>query len=286
MNPEIYCPHAIVRHHLAQRWLAVLAEVGNQCIGHAALCRPSAANTHAELALLAVHPEWCCHGIATSLARYLMQKAHSQSLQGVEIKQVSSHDYSQRLATTLGFSTIAVLPDYVASPFTQGARESILLGYATFAPRPLPALDWPDLWRPWVNKIEASFGTCSPSMMESSMLPWSVRRVMHRVDVIVDMLTEDRIAELVHVPEELHYLSLPMCTAAPSAMLTLRAHGFRAAGLVPHQSGGWRAWMVRGHRAHDLTVRCPTARALLAECLDPASSETSAPAKSRLPSTS
>ncbi|WP_376697969.1 GNAT family N-acetyltransferase [Burkholderia stagnalis] len=218
VNPDIYRPQAVVRHHSARRWYAVLAEVGDQCIGHAALCRPSSASTHAELALLAVHPEWRGHGIATTLARHLLQAARSLNMRGVEIKQVSSHDYSQRLAATLGLATVAVLPDYVVSPYAPSARESILVGYATFVANPIPALDWPDCWRPWIHPIEARFGTRPPFTILPSPLPWSITRVMNRVDVTVDRLTEDRLATLMRLPRELQYLTcrcvrppLPRC---------------------------------------------------------------------------
>lgn len=144
-QPQVYLPCMISQNHSAGRWHSLVAVVNDHICGHATLFRKSGRSTLAELALTVVHPDTRGQNIATHLGQQLLIHAQALDCQGVTIKQVTHHPYTQRMAASLGFHSTGLLPDYAPSPFDSRGRETLIVGHCTIDGyrRPLPALAWP-----------------------------------------------------------------------------------------------------------------------------------------------
>ncbi|PHV13080.1 GNAT family N-acetyltransferase [Chitinimonas sp. BJB300] len=261
--PDVYLPSVICRNNEQQRWHSVVACVEDQIVGHAVLWMHADCPDSAELALNIVHPGARGMGIATTLGAYLRDYARERGLHTLTIKQVSSHTQSQRLAQTLGFQTTGLLLDYVASPFGNEWRESVVLGCLPLQPYPLPSLSWPASCRDWLDPIEQCFGTHSRIDSPFATTPMAVASHEHRIEVTLTDLHPDNVDEVAQMPKErLIYLRLRLDQHTPAAMQQLRRAGFAYAGFMPGPAQGWYGLMQRGYKAHELELCCPIARKL------------------------
>ncbi|QBC45250.1 GNAT family N-acetyltransferase [Iodobacter fluviatilis] len=261
--PDVYLPSMICRNNEQQHWYSVVACVEGQIVGHAVLWMHKDCPDSAELALNIVHPSARGMGIATTLGAYLRDYARECGLRTLTIKQVSSHAQSQHLAQTLGFKTTGLLLDYVASPFGNAWRESVVLGCLPLQPSPLPDLPWPSSCRDWLGPIEQNFGTHSIRDFTAAPAPMAVASHEHRIEVTLTDLHPDNVDEVAHMPENrLIYLRMHLDQHTPAAMQQLRRAGFAYAGFMPGPAQGWYGLMQRGYNAHKLELCCPIARKL------------------------
>ncbi|MFC5474756.1 GNAT family N-acetyltransferase [Paraherbaspirillum soli] len=260
--PDVYLPSMIHRNNQQQRWQSAVACIDGEIVGHAVLWMHADSPENAELALNVVHPSARGMGIATLLGRHLCEQAREQGLRCLTIKQVSSHTQSQRLARTLGFFTTGLLLDYVASPFGNESRESVVLGCLPLQPCPIPSLSWPQACRDWIAPMERHFGTSS-DIHPTSGAPIVVATHEQRIEVTLNDLHPDHLHEVAHIPKgRLVYLKLGLDQRSPAAMQQLRRAGFVYGGLMPALDRGWYGLMQRGYQAHELDLCCPIARAL------------------------
>ncbi|MBJ7312540.1 GNAT family N-acetyltransferase [Rugamonas sp. CCM 8940] len=260
--PDVYLPSMIHHNNEQQLWQSSVACVDGAIVGHAVLWRHPDTPDCAELALNVVHPSARGMGIATILGRHLCELARKQGLRRVTIKQVSSHRQSQRLAQTLGFHTIGLLLDYVASPFGDSGRESVVLGCLPLQPSPMPALPWPPACRDWVAPMERHFGT-QAAIPAAQGLVIVVGSHGQRIEVTLNQPSPDHLSEVARMPTgRLIYVKLALDRRAPAAMQELHRAGFAYAGIMPRAGRGWYGLMQRGYAEQELDLYCPVSRAL------------------------
>jgi GNAT superfamily N-acetyltransferase len=260
--PDVYLPSMICRHNEQERWQSSVAFFDGEMVGHAVLWMDPDSPGSAEFALTVVHPAARGLGIATRLGRHLCEQARELGLRWLTIKQVSSHMHSQRLAQTLGFHTTALLLDYVASPFGNESRESVVLGCLPLQPCPIPSLSWPHACLDWIAPIERHFGN-SPEACNRSDTPIIVSTQEQRVEVTLNELDPDRLDEVARIPEgRLVYLKLRLNQRTPAAMQQMRRASFVHAGLMPSLDQSWYGVMQRGYRVNQLDLHCPISRKL------------------------
>lgn len=87
--------------------------------------------------MLPVHASMSHQGIATAVANYLCCIAQKFCLDILTITSVSKHQYAQKLAKLLRFTSTALLRDYCSSPFERDERESTILGVLPLQPYPI-----------------------------------------------------------------------------------------------------------------------------------------------------
>ncbi|WGG52635.1 GNAT family N-acetyltransferase [Rugamonas sp. DEMB1] len=260
--PDVYLPSMIHHNNEQQLWQSSVACVDGAIVGHAVLWRHPDTPDCAELALNVVHPSARGLGIATILGRHLCQLAGKQGLRCVTIKQVSSHGQSQRLAQTLGFHTVGLLLDYVASPFASTGRESIVLGCLPLQASPLPALSWPPACRDWIAPMERHFGT-QPAVPAAQGPAIVVASQEQRIEVSLNQPSAAHLSEVARMPTgRLIYVKLALDRRAPAAMQELHRAGFAYAGVAPRFGRGWYGLMQRGYEEQELELCCPVSRAL------------------------
>lgn len=267
--PDVYLPSMIRHHNAQQHWQSSVACIDDQIVGHAMLWRHVDHPHSAELSLNVVHPAARGLGLATTLGRHLCDQARRQGLRMLTIKQVSSHTQSQRLAHTLGFHTTGLLLDYVASPFNNVWRESIVLGCLPLQPYPIPSLSWPQTCPNWLQAIEQRFGTCPSIDHASDSMPLSVTTHEQRIEITLHDLHPDRVHEATNMPKErLSYIKLRLSQRTPAAMQQLLAAGFAYAGFIPGADEMWYGLMQRGYQKNALDLHCPLAHQLYLSSLN------------------
>ncbi|AWK43750.1 GNAT family N-acetyltransferase [Photorhabdus laumondii subsp. laumondii] len=261
--PEVYLPTMLGRYNAAKQWYSAVAVQDGHVLGHAALWRDEHCSLSAELALIAVHPQARGQGIATALGRYLCDQAKKMGLSILTIKQVSSHNHSQRLAQNLGFHTTGLLPDYVTSPFDQARPESIVLGCLPLQSWPFPEVHWPSGWQLWLTSVTQVFG--QEPLQPEELVDADIRITNHgrRLEVWIEKQTTERVKEVAELPaHKLIYVRLPVGEGTLQAMEILQQAGFACTGFVPGHHHHWEALLVRGHSRKELTLDCQFARRL------------------------
>ncbi len=259
-QPHVYLPCMISQNHNDGRWHSLVAVVNEKICGHATLFRQSGRSFLAELALTVVHPDTRGQNIATQLGQQLLIHAQALDCQGVTIKQVTHHPYTQRMAAGLGFHSIGLLPDYAPSPFGGPGRETIVVGHRTIDDyrRPLPALAWPQDCRELMSHLESAFGTSDKAV------PWKgprvhVERALGRYDMVLKELDDSLLKQVVQLPAHwLISIRLRLAQGFSSSLQKLTAAGFAFTGIVPDErSEGWLALFHRGCQPSTLTLHCP-----------------------------
>ncbi|WP_339465772.1 MULTISPECIES: GNAT family N-acetyltransferase [unclassified Pseudomonas] len=259
VQPHVYLPLMISQNHHDGRWHSLVAVSGKKLVGHATLFRSAGADT-AELALSVVHPTTRGQNVATRLGRHLLIHAQALGCRGVTIKQVTQHPYTQRMADTLGFCSTGVLLDYVPSPFGEPLPESIIIGYTPINDyhRPLPALEWPESNRVFMQHLCSIFGT------QEKEVRWigpalRFEHVMGRYDVVLEKLDRQLVRQLRQLPRHwMISLKLRLAQGLASAMQDLSTMGFVFTGIAPDdRCEGWVALFHRGYRPRKLTLHCP-----------------------------
>ncbi|OTA20598.1 GNAT family N-acetyltransferase [Xenorhabdus beddingii] len=252
--PDIYLPRLIDDNQISGQWYSALAFHQGRLIGHASLVKDSVQQNHAELALIAVYPDFQGHGVAKSLGGYLCRYAKEQSYNLLTIKQVCSHPKSQYIARNLGFYSTALMLDYVDSPFGRPEPESIVQGILPLKSLPLPKLNWPQLWRNWVTQISQYVGESSPSAPPSyrrffASEPFTIKKSGRRLEITLYDVHSDFLSEVIDFPTgQLIYLKLPAIEASLGFYSLLKKGGFRFAGLCPDTHDGWFLLWLRGYQ--------------------------------------
>ncbi len=258
VQPHVYLPLMINQNHGEGRWHSLLAHSDKKLLGHASLCRNTGSPT-AELALSVVHPSGRGQNIATQLGGRLLIHAQALGCQGVTIKQVTQHPYTQRMAERLGFCSTGLLLDYVPSPFGEPLPESVVVGFAAIDGycRPLPVLPWPHSCRDFMERLCAIYGT------QDKEPPW-VGPPMHiehcsgRYDVILKKLDGSLLKQLRQLPRQwMISIRLRLASGFAGATESLAALGFIFTGIAPNERcAGWLALFHRGYRARTLELHC------------------------------
>ncbi|MFJ2710677.1 GNAT family N-acetyltransferase [Pseudomonas sp. NPDC087346] len=264
-QPHVYLPCMFSQNHKEGRWHSLVAVDNQQIRGHATLFRElsrsaSKGTRTAELALSVVDPDTRGQNIATRLGQKLLIHAQALDCHSVTIKQVTQHPYTQRMASSLGFHSTGLLPDYVASPFGELNRETVVLGFQSIDgyQRPLPALVWPEDCRELMHYLSAAFGT------EETQPAWKHPRMSFdhssgRYDVNIKELDASLLDQLRQLPAHwLISLRLRLAKGFTDAMQQLSTLGFAFTGVAPDdRSEGWLALFHRGYGARKLTLHCP-----------------------------
>ncbi|WP_332763227.1 GNAT family N-acetyltransferase [Pseudomonas koreensis] len=259
VQPHVYLPLMINQNHGEGRWHSMLAHSEKKLLGHASLCRNSGSHT-AELALSVVHPSTRGHNIATRLGVRLLIHAQALGCQGVTIKQVTQHPYTQRMAERLGFCSTGLLLDYVPSPFGEPLSESVVVGFTAIDGyrRPLPVLPWPASCRDFMERLSSVYGT------QNREAPWvgpplHVEHCSGRYEVTLKKLDYSLLKQLCQLPQQwMISIRLRLASGFASATESLAAMGFIFTGIAPNERcPGWLALFHRGYRAQTLELHCP-----------------------------
>lgn len=267
--PDVYLPSQIVRHHASGQWRSAVAVNAGRVLGHATLWRTSARPDQAELALNVVHPDARGQGLASLLGRRLIEVAIDLGVGMLTIKQVCAHPQSQHLARALGFSSTALLLDYVDSPFGGSQAESIVFGCLPLRPCPLPSLPWPASWQAWLNPLRRAFGEAvhlpGPADAQPAV---TLHRQGRGLELVLPRPDAAGLAELAGLPagRPVH-LRLP-AEAQTLALAPLLARlGFGCAGVLPATGGDWQMLWWRGRREGGALHLCdPAALSLYQVC--------------------
>ncbi|MCU1747859.1 GNAT family N-acetyltransferase [Pseudomonas sp. 6D_7.1_Bac1] len=260
VQPDVYLPSMIDQHNADNQWYSMLAVDNEHIVGHAALCRDTHCRDHAELALSLVHPAARGKGIASRLGRELLRRASRLGLKSVSIKQVTDHPYTQKMAQSLGFTSIGLLPDYVPSPFGGPYEESVVLGYQLVKghARPLPQLEWPQAYSHFMGQLSASFGTRHDSPSKRAY-PIQISQHHERVEVVLYQLDDSILLQLGQLPRHwMISIKLELSRHFPRNMHRLCAINFAFTGLMPAPgASGWYALFHRGARQRPVSFYCP-----------------------------
>ncbi|CDG15794.1 GNAT family N-acetyltransferase [Xenorhabdus doucetiae] len=252
--PDIYLPRLINGYQISGQWHSALAFHQGRLIGHAALVKDTVQGNQAELALIAVYPDFQGYGVAKSLGSYLCGYAKEQGYNLLTIKQVCSHPKSQYIARNLGFYSTALMLDYVDSPFGLPKPESIVQGILPLKSLPLPKLNWPRPWQNWVSRISQYVGEApqnAQSAYQRAMIPepFAIKKSGRRLEITLYEVHSDFLSEVIDFPAgQLIYLKLPACEEALGLCPLLKKGGFRFAGLCPDTHDGWFLLWLRGYQ--------------------------------------
>lgn len=272
VQPHVYLPLMINQNHGDGTWHSLVAQIGKKILGHATLCRSVESQT-AELALSVVHPSTRGQNIATQLGTRLLIHAQALRCRGVTIKQVTQHDYTQRMAERLGFCSTGLLLDYVPSPFGEPLAESIVIGFMPIDGyrRPLPALLWPERCREFMEHLSEVYGT------QEKEVPWvgapiHVEQRVMRYDVTLEKLDSRLLKQLRRLPRHwMISIRLRLATGFASAVENLSKIGFSFTGIAPNdRCEGWLALFHRGYCARTLQLHCPHIQRLHDQAQQPA----------------
>lgn len=256
---HVYLPRMISQNHAEGRWHSLVAVSGTRVMGHVALVRDKGSPI-AELAMAVIDPQSQGQSIATRLSRQLMTHAQASGYQGLTIKPVTQHLYTQCMAASLGFHSTGLLPDYAPSPNGKPMPESLILGYTPLEgyQRPVPALPWPDDCRAFMRRMCEVFGTrinASPWIGPAAQLEqrWG------RYDGVFSEVDDSLLKQLQQLPDHwLISIRLRLAQGFDNAWRRLSMMGFVFSGLAPDDRGeGWLALFHRGFQPKSLTLHCP-----------------------------
>ncbi|EJM25502.1 GNAT family N-acetyltransferase [Pseudomonas sp. GM25] len=258
-QPHVYLPRMISQNHADRRWHSLVAVANGQVAGHSALILDKGSSL-AELALSVVDPQIRGQNVATQMGRHLLIHAQALGYQGVTIKQMTHHPYTQKMAAGLGFHNTGVLPDHAPSPFGGAVTESLVLGYAPGDgyQRPLPALTWPNECREFMQQMCDMFGT------RVNVSPWvgapaQLEQRWGRYDGVFNEVDDSLLKQLQQLPDHwLISIRLRLAQGFDNAWRRLSAMGFVFSGLAPDERGaGWLALFHRGFQPKSLILHCP-----------------------------
>lgn len=258
-QPHVYLPRMISQNHADGHWHSLVAVTNDQVAGHATLILDQGSSV-AELALSVVDEQFRGRNIATRLSRHLLIHAQALGYQGVTIKQMTHHLYTQKMAASLGFHNTGLLPDHAPSPFGAAGTESLVLGYAPVDGyrRPLPALTWPQECREFMQRMCEVFGT------RLNVSPWigapaQLKQQWGRYDGVFSEVDDSLLKQLQQLPAHwLISIRLRLAQGFDNAWRRLSAIGFVFTGMAPDGRGeGWLALFHRGFQPRPLTLHCP-----------------------------
>ncbi|MCU0070329.1 GNAT family N-acetyltransferase [Pseudomonas koreensis] len=255
---HVYLPDMIHQNNMEGHWHSWVAVSGTRLLGHTALIRSDSPT--AEVALSVIDPNFRGRNIATGLSRQLMIHAQAMGYQGLTMKQVTQHPYTQRMAAGLGFHSTGLLPDYAPSPFGKLIPESLVLAYTPIDgfQRPLPKIPWPDACRLLMQQMSEVFG------LQDHVSPWvgaaaQFEQRWNRYDGVFKEVDASLFRQLQQLPAHwLISIRIGLTQDFPGAWQRMTAIGFVFTGLAPDDRGaGWLAMFHRGFQPKTLTLHCP-----------------------------
>ena len=176
---QVYYPERLVQFNERRQVVSAVATTEqNELAGHCAILRPDASSASVELAQAVVKPEFRGRGCLERLTEFLIEEARSRGLLGLYVGAVTSHTFSQRVSTRLGFNHCGLLLGYAPETVTflgigcrPNQRETFELEYK-YLREPASTILYPparhDLF---VEKIYKSMGIQPQFAVPSFSLP-------------------------------------------------------------------------------------------------------------------
>lgn len=126
-NEHIYYPDRMVELNESGQLISATAVTPDGVLaGHCAIFRSNSGSQSAEIGQAVVKPEFRGQGCLLLLTEFLINEAKSRGLTGLYVRAVTSHTFSQRVTTRLGFTACAVLLGYApASVAFRGIKEEL-----------------------------------------------------------------------------------------------------------------------------------------------------------------
>lgn len=123
----IYYPDHMVELNREGRLISAVAVTSDGAVvGHAAISHPDENMQSAEIVQAAVKPDFRGQGILTRITRFLIEEGRSRGFAGLYVEAVTTHTFSQRVATKLGFRHCGLLLGYAPADLAfKGATERV-----------------------------------------------------------------------------------------------------------------------------------------------------------------
>jgi len=162
-NEQVYHPELLVELNATGRMISYVAVTEDgEVFGHAAMVPDVVGEGVAELAAAFVSPRFRGGGALKRITEALLAEGRRRGLQGLYVRAVTSHPYSQKVAHSHGFRDcclqLACLTPMRFKGIQQGAtqREALMTAFGYLhPPRPL-SISAPDHHRPIIEKIYQS----------------------------------------------------------------------------------------------------------------------------------
>ena len=124
---HIYYPERIVElNDSGQIISATSSDPGMELAGHCAIFHSNYGSRSAEIGQAVVKPEFRGQGCLLRLTEFLINEAKSRGLTGLYVRAVTSHTFSQRVTTRLGFTACAIILGYApATIIFRGIDEEL-----------------------------------------------------------------------------------------------------------------------------------------------------------------
>ena len=126
-NEHIYYPDRMVELNESGQLISATAVTPDgELAGHCAIFRSNSGSRSAEIGQAVVKPEFRGQGCLLRLTEFLINEAKSRGLTGLYVRAVTSHTFSQRVTTRLGFTACAILLGYAPANITfRGIKEDL-----------------------------------------------------------------------------------------------------------------------------------------------------------------
>ncbi len=126
-NEHIYYPDRMVELNESGQLISATAVTADgELAGHCAIFRSNSGSQNAEIGQAVVKPEFRGQGCLLRLTEFLINEAKSRGLTGLYVRAVTSHTFSQRVTTRLGFTASAILLGYAPANITfRGIKEEL-----------------------------------------------------------------------------------------------------------------------------------------------------------------
>ena len=112
-NAHIYYPERIVELNESGQIISATAVTPDgELAGHCAIFHSNYGSQSAEIGQAVVKPEFRGQGCLLRLTEFLINEAKSRGLTGLYVRAVTSHTFSQRVTTRLGFTACAIILGY------------------------------------------------------------------------------------------------------------------------------------------------------------------------------
>jgi serine/threonine-protein kinase RsbW len=126
-NEHIYYPDRMVELNESGQLISATAVTADgEVAGHSAISWANPGSQIAEIGQAVVKPEFRGQGCLLLLTEFLVNEAKSRGLTGLYVRPVTSHTFSQRVSTRLGFVPCAILLGYTPANVTfRGIKEEL-----------------------------------------------------------------------------------------------------------------------------------------------------------------
>jgi anti-sigma regulatory factor (Ser/Thr protein kinase)/GNAT superfamily N-acetyltransferase len=126
-NEHIYYPDRLVELNESGQLISATAVTADgKLAGHCAISWSGPGSQSAEIGQAVVKPEFRGQGCLLSLTEFLINEAKSRGITGLYVRAVTSHIFSQLVATQLGFTASAILLGYAPADVKfRGIKEEL-----------------------------------------------------------------------------------------------------------------------------------------------------------------